>query len=144
MIRQQKRLDYFCACLTPYTWNQESKIQNIMIGTHNNSIQIYNEQSLIWAAKTQSIPLAMEVMICRVRARVQLQGASSEFSDSAHSKSQVVGGTGSHSHKWGVAAFVGCCHSSLRYHVSRMPAVKYCRRRIRKGRAALVLPLPVM
>jgi Bardet-Biedl syndrome 9 protein len=81
VIRQQKRLDYFCACLTPYTWNQESKIQNIMIGTHNNSIQIYNEQSLIWAAKTQSIPLAMEVStLCKVEGMIVMLTADGQLS----------------------------------------------------------------
>ena len=47
-IRQQKRLDYFASCLTPYLYSGDSKIQNIMIGTYNNSIQIYNDVSLIW------------------------------------------------------------------------------------------------
>lgn len=80
-IKQQKRLDYFCSCLNPYVWSADSKAQNIMIGTHNNSIQIYNDTNLIWAAKTQSVPLAMEVAtLCKVEGMIVLLTADGQLS----------------------------------------------------------------
>uniref|UniRef100_A0A7S1IUQ3 PTHB1 N-terminal domain-containing protein n=2 Tax=Eutreptiella gymnastica TaxID=73025 RepID=A0A7S1IUQ3_9EUGL len=80
-IRQQKRLDYFASCLTPYLYSGDSKVQNVMIGTYNNSIQIYNDVSLIWAAKTPSVPLAMEVSsMCKVDGMIVMLTADGQLS----------------------------------------------------------------
>eukprot|EP00998_Keelungia_sp_KM082_P012888 NODE_92_length_2703_cov_43.368401_g88_i0.p1 GENE.NODE_92_length_2703_cov_43.368401_g88_i0~~NODE_92_length_2703_cov_43.368401_g88_i0.p1 ORF type:complete len:885 (+),score=212.26 NODE_92_length_2703_cov_43.368401_g88_i0:82-2655(+) len=56
-IRSQKRLDYFPACLYPYQLPNGNT--NLIIGTHNNSLQIFADPNLAWAAKMQHVPCSV-------------------------------------------------------------------------------------
>eukprot|EP01060_Flectonema_neradi_P000961 TRINITY_DN1056_c1_g1_i1.p1 TRINITY_DN1056_c1_g1~~TRINITY_DN1056_c1_g1_i1.p1 ORF type:complete len:845 (+),score=132.55 TRINITY_DN1056_c1_g1_i1:68-2602(+) len=60
-IRQQRRLDYFPSCMFPYVCNP-GKAQNLLVGTHSASIMIYNDQKLVWSAKTSTAPVALGVI----------------------------------------------------------------------------------
>ncbi|KAJ9470991.1 Protein pthb1-like protein [Diplonema papillatum] len=60
-IRQQRRLDYFPSTMLPYIWKTDDKVQNLIIGTHTASIMIYNDQKLIWSAKTNTKPISLAV-----------------------------------------------------------------------------------
>eukprot|EP01006_Ploeotia_vitrea_P029213 TRINITY_DN61798_c0_g1_i1.p1 TRINITY_DN61798_c0_g1~~TRINITY_DN61798_c0_g1_i1.p1 ORF type:complete len:865 (-),score=120.59 TRINITY_DN61798_c0_g1_i1:1500-4094(-) len=64
-IRMQKRLDYFSSCLTPFPikkeGNADAKQSHMIVGTYSNSIQIFSDTKLLWAAKTQHTPMAIEI-----------------------------------------------------------------------------------
>ena len=68
-IRLQKRLDFDPSCAVTY---QNSELadgekdvggsnQNLIIATHQNSCMIYKDMQLVWAARTQSVPVAVRV-----------------------------------------------------------------------------------
>jgi len=80
-IKQQKRLDYFSSCLCPYTLNSERKFQNLIVGTCNNSIHVFDDKALVWAAKTVSAPIAIEVAsFCKVDGMIVMLSADGQLS----------------------------------------------------------------
>jgi len=62
-IKIQRRLDYHPSCLVPYTLDskQGDKIQNILVGTHTAQLMVYNDQKLVWSAKTNTYPVSVAV-----------------------------------------------------------------------------------
>jgi len=68
-IRLQKRLDYDPSACVAYNSSPEEPgdkdvggaNQNLIITTHQSSAMVYKDMQLIWAARTQSIPVAVQV-----------------------------------------------------------------------------------
>lgn len=62
-IKSQKLLDYHPACLTTYVVedSESSFASNLIIGTFDNSIKIYKENQLMWAAGLNSDPVFLKV-----------------------------------------------------------------------------------
>eukprot|EP01002_Notosolenus_urceolatus_P008681 NODE_329_length_2224_cov_23.051494_g260_i0.p1 GENE.NODE_329_length_2224_cov_23.051494_g260_i0~~NODE_329_length_2224_cov_23.051494_g260_i0.p1 ORF type:complete len:663 (-),score=183.01 NODE_329_length_2224_cov_23.051494_g260_i0:73-2061(-) len=60
-IATQRRLDFFPSCLAPYPFNAETRIDNLLVGTHNASIMVYSDTHLLWAAKTAAVPVGLGV-----------------------------------------------------------------------------------
>lgn len=63
-IRMQRRLDYHPAACTPYPVRDTSSTgghENLLIGTHTAAVLVYNDLELVWAAKGESVPVAVRV-----------------------------------------------------------------------------------
>eukprot|EP01012_Entosiphon_sulcatum_P026014 TRINITY_DN3140_c0_g1_i1.p1 TRINITY_DN3140_c0_g1~~TRINITY_DN3140_c0_g1_i1.p1 ORF type:complete len:869 (-),score=169.44 TRINITY_DN3140_c0_g1_i1:72-2678(-) len=60
-VTMQKRLDYFSACVLPYVVRPDTKLNNIIVGTYNHSLQVFSDVNLVWAAKTQNVAVSLEI-----------------------------------------------------------------------------------
>jgi Bardet-Biedl syndrome 9 protein len=69
-IRLQKRLDFNPSTAITYTSSGEAEAperdvgganQNLIIASHEKSLMIYKDMQLIWAARTNSVPVAVRV-----------------------------------------------------------------------------------
>lgn len=62
-VKNQKLLEFHPACLTTYPIEEskEPTAYNLVIGTFNNSIKIYKENQLIWAAGLNADPVLLKV-----------------------------------------------------------------------------------
>lgn len=65
-IRLQKRLDFSPSCATCFRSDSadgggSGERDNLIIGTHQKSLMILRDTQLIWAARTQDVPVAIRV-----------------------------------------------------------------------------------
>lgn len=63
-IRTQRRLDYHPAACISYPVRSKSSVgghENLLIGTHTAAVLVYNDSELVWAAKGDSVPVAIRV-----------------------------------------------------------------------------------
>lgn len=61
-IRMQKRLDYNPSCMHLYKVRDNSpSSDNLMIGTYQDSLSIYKDAQLVWAARTHSSAVGLAV-----------------------------------------------------------------------------------
>ncbi|GMH42672.1 hypothetical protein BSKO_10591 [Bryopsis sp. KO-2023] len=63
-IRLQRRLDYHPAAVCPYPF-QESPSgafqENLLVSTHTSALLVYNRSKMVWAAKADSVAVAIRV-----------------------------------------------------------------------------------
>lgn len=65
----QRRLEYHPACCTAYpssairqpTGQQGGPLENLLVSTHTRALLVYKEGLLVWAAKTETQPVALKV-----------------------------------------------------------------------------------
>jgi Bardet-Biedl syndrome 9 protein len=65
-IRLQKRLDYSPATAHCYSTSEEGEpsagsLSNLLVASHDRSLQVYRDSQLIWAARTNFVPVSIRV-----------------------------------------------------------------------------------
>jgi len=61
-IRSQKKLDFNPSCLVAYAVSkEEDAMQNLIMGNYQQSMMIYKDTQLVWAARLQSAPVCLAV-----------------------------------------------------------------------------------
>eukprot|EP00760_Papus_ankaliazontas_P038287 PhM_4_TR9053/c0_g1_i1/m.60036/K19398/BBS9; Bardet-Biedl syndrome 9 protein len=80
-IRAQKRLDFFPTFMCPFLAVQEGRFCNLLIGAASGTMLVYNDTSLVWAAKLSSVPLNIAVStMCKVEGMIVVLGDDNSVS----------------------------------------------------------------
>ncbi|KAH9495744.1 Protein PTHB1 [Bulinus truncatus] len=60
MLKSAKKLQYDPSCILPYGSLSENKV-NYLVGAHTKSLLVYEDTTLRWMAKTEFIPVQMQI-----------------------------------------------------------------------------------